>query len=257
MDVELPLYESASGHGPNRVMNLPVAYAEDLYRPRPWRRFAITGPMAVVAMVAMLLGSTLIKPDLPHPHARNAVEAWLVEVVPPQPAGLQGGAALAPAKPKPVEKPKPQHKTAVARRPKVVAPPIISPSETSEVGTGPSVPTTSGPPAKEASVGIPGGTGAGTGAGMGNDTSGARAIFAPTPTIPDDLREDSFDAVAIAHFKVARDGTINVTLTQPTQNPRINQILLATLREWQFFPAMKDGIAIASEFDVRIPITVQ
>ena len=48
-----------------------------------------------------------------------------------------------------------------------------------------------------------------------------------------------------------------VTLAQPTPNPRLNQILLNTLREWKFFPAMRDGIAINSEFDVRIPITVQ
>jgi protein TonB len=46
-------------------------------------------------------------------------------------------------------------------------------------------------------------------------------------------------------------------LEQPTPNPRLNQILLNTLRQWKFFPAMKDGIAINSEFDVRIPITVQ
>ena len=46
-----------------------------------------------------------------------------------------------------------------------------------------------------------------------------------------------------------------MTLAQPTPNPRLNQILLNTLREWKFFPAMKDGIAINSEFDVRIPIT--
>ena len=97
----------------------------------------------------------------------------------------------------------------------------------------------------------------GSGAGIGNDASGARAIYAPTPTIPDDLREDVFQAVAIAHFKVGPDGTVEVTLAQPTPNPRLNQILLNTLREWKFFPAMKDGIAINSEFDVRIPISVQ
>jgi protein TonB len=53
------------------------------------------------------------------------------------------------------------------------------------------------------------------------------------------------------------DGTVEVTLAQPTPNPRLNQILLNTLRQWKFFPAMKDGIAINSEFDVRIPISVQ
>jgi len=229
---------------------------EEIYRPEPWRRFAVTGPLAVVSIVAMLLGSRFIKPSLPHPPEHNAIEAYLVEVPPPKPAGLQGGPAAASVKPKPVEKP--HRKTVATHHPKVEAPPLISPSETSEVGTGPSVPTTSGPASgKEAAVGIPGGTGVGSGAGIGNDASGARAIYAPTPTIPDELRENVFRAVAIAHFKVSPDGAVEVTLEQPTPNPRLNQILLNTLRQWKFFPAMKDGIAINSEFDVRIPITVQ
>jgi protein TonB len=230
---------------------------DDFYRPEPWRHFALAGPLAVITLMAMLLGSKYLKPSLPRPPEHNAIEARLVELVPPKPAGLQGGAAAATVavKPKTVEKPHP--KKVATLHPKVVAPPVISPSETSEVGTGPSVPTTSGAPGKEASVGLPGGTGVGSGAGIGNDASGARAIYAPTPTIPDDLREDVFRAVAVAHFKVGPDGAVEVTLAQPTSNPRLNQILLNTLREWKFFPAMKDGIAINSEFDVRIPITVQ
>jgi len=234
----------------------PIVEEEMIYRSQPWHRFALTGPLSVVTVVAMLLGSRFIKPTLPHPPEHNAIEAYLVEVPPPKPAGLQGGPAAAPIKPKPVEKPHP--KTVATHHPKVEAPPVISPSETSEVGTGPSVPTTSGPASgKEAAVGIPGGTGVGSGAGIGNDASGARAIYAPTPTIPDELRENVFQAVAIAHFKVGPDGAVEVTLEQPTPNPRLNQILLNTLRQWKFFPAMKDGIAINSEFDVRIPITVQ
>jgi protein TonB len=232
---------------------------DEIYRPQPWRRFALTAPLSVVTIVAMLLGSRFIKPSLPHPRDYNAIEAQLVEVLPPKPAGLQGGPAAAPLKPKPVEKPHPEKhpKTVVTHRPKVEAPPIISPSETSDVGAGPSVPTTSGPPSKADTVGIPGGTGVGTGAGLGNDASGARAIYAPTPAIPDDMRENVFQAVAVAHFKVSPEGVVEVTLAQATPNPRLNQILLETLREWKFFPAMKAGIAIASEFDVRIPISVQ
>jgi len=226
---------------------------DEAYRPPSWRRFALTGPLATVTIIAMLLGSRMLKPSLPPPPENNAIEARLVEVIPPpKPAGLQGGEALAPVAPKPAAKPHPRHKE---MSPKVVAPPIISPSETSTVGAGPSVPTTSGP-SNEETVSIPG-SGAGNGAGIGNDATGARALYAPTPTIPDDLRENVFQAVAVAHFKVAPDGTVEVRLAQPTPNPRLNQILLNTLREWKFFPAMKDGIAINSEFDVRIPITVQ
>jgi protein TonB len=229
----------------------------DFYRPPTWRRFVLTGPLSVLTMIAMLLGSRFLKPSLPTPPEHNAIEAQLVEVVPPKPAGLQGGAAPVAMKPKPVAKPHPQHKTEVARRPKIETPPPISASETSAVGGGPTVATIPGTSGKEETVGVPGGTGVGNGAGLGNDASGARAIYAPTPTIPDDLRENVFEAVAVAHFKVSPDGAVEVTLAQPTPNPRLNQILLNTLRQWKFFPAMRDGIAINSEFDVRIPITVE
>ena len=92
---------------------------------------------------------------------------------------------------------------------------------------------------------------------MGSDSLGARAIYSPVPKIPDDLRETAFAAVAVAHFEVSYDGNVKVTLAKPTPDPRINQILLSTLRQWRFFPAMKGGVAINSAFDVRIPITVQ
>ena len=153
--------QTASSGESDDVMNqwIGITAEDDIYRPQPWRRFVLTGPLAVIAMIAMLLGSRFLKPSLPHPPEHNAIEAQLVEVIPPpKPAGLQGGPAAAPVKPKTVEKPHP--KQVATHHPKVVAPPVIAPSETSEVGTGPAVPTTSGPASgKEASVGIPGGTG--------------------------------------------------------------------------------------------------
>jgi periplasmic protein TonB len=234
------------------IGNTAEAALLDIYRPEPWRHFALTGPLSAVTIFLMLIGSRFLKPDLPRPPAHNAVEAQLVEVItPPKPAGLQGApAATVTVKSKP-------HPKTVARRPKTEPLPLITHSETSEVGAGPSVPTMPENAGKEEAVGIPGGTGIGNGGGIGNDASGARAIFAPTPTIPDDMRENVFQAIAIAHFKVSPDGTVEVTLEQPTPNPRLNQILLNVLRQWKFFPAMRDGIAINSEFDVRIPISVQ
>jgi protein TonB len=71
------------------------------------------------------------------------------------------------------------------------------------------------------------------------------------------MREEPFSAVAVARFRVSPEGNVNVTLIQPTPNPRLNQILLDTLKQWKFFPAMKDGVAVNSEFEVRIPVTVQ
>ena len=99
--------------------------------------------------------------------------------------------------------------------------------------------------------------GEGEGGGGGPETSGASALYAPVPKIPDDLREDAFSAVAVAHFVVDKDGNVQVTLSKPTSNPALNQIILDTLRTWRFFPAVKDGVPVASEFDVRIPIAVQ
>ena len=95
------------------------------------------------------------------------------------------------------------------------------------------------------------------GGGIGTDTVGARAIYAPTPVIPDDLREDVMQTEAVAHFDVSFDGISVVTLEKPTSNPRLNQVLLDTLKQWKFFPAVKNGVAIPSSFEVRIPISVQ
>lgn len=92
---------------------------------------------------------------------------------------------------------------------------------------------------------------------LGNDSFGARAAYAPLPEIPDDLRNNVFETEAIAHFVVERDGTTEVSLTRPTTSPRLNEVLLETLRQWQFEPAEKNGAAIRSEFDLRIPIAVE
>ncbi len=103
-----------------------------------------------------------------------------------------------------------------------------------------------------------GGTGTGSGPpGIGSDSLGAHAIYAPVPQIPDDLRENALQTVAVAHFKVSYDGQVQVSLVTKTESPRLNQLLLDALQQWKFFPAMKNGVAIDSEFDLKIPITVQ
>jgi protein TonB len=240
-----------------RVMTAP--YFDD-----PGRRLVWTLPMALLIWLALLIGfSRLLEQTAPPPPELKAVEARIVEL-PPEVGGLQGGPApVAPAKPKPeVVKPTPIVHPHVATYPHTKmkpAPPPIAPSET---GTAKSVEAPTQQPSGNANghpatTGVPGGAGAGSGSGLGSDTAGARAIFAPVPKIPDDLREDALDAVAIAHFKVGYDGQADIELVKPTSNPELNQILLDTLKQWRFFPAMKSGVAIASEFDARIPISVQ
>lgn len=63
--------------------------------------------------------------------------------------------------------------------------------------------------------------------------------------------------VAVAHFEVAGNGSVQVRLIKSTDIPELNQILLDTLKQWRFFPAVRNGVAINSQFDVRIPISVQ
>jgi len=82
-------------------------------------------------------------------------------------------------------------------------------------------------------------------------------MYAPKPVIPDSLREEAFQTVAVARFKVTYDGQVQVTLITPTENPQLNELLLETLKGWRFFPAMKSGVAIDSQFDLRIPISVE
>jgi len=84
----------------------------------------------------------------------------------------------------------------------------------------------------------------------------ARLLSQPLPEVPDDLRDQAFQAVAVARFAVHADGTFDVELVKPTQNPRLNQILLATLGQWRFFPAIENGRPVESHQDVRVHFNV-
>jgi protein TonB len=86
--------------------------------------------------------------------------------------------------------------------------------------------------------------------------SAARVISQPMPSLPDDLREDAYQAVAVARFDIHADGTIEVELSKPTQNPRLNALLLETLHKWRFFPAMQGGHPVESHQDVRVHFNV-
>ncbi|HLW71652.1 MAG TPA: hypothetical protein VKS22_13645 [Candidatus Binataceae bacterium] len=219
---------------------------------QPWRRIAWIIPLAVILWAGLLAAfGLLLEGTAPPPPELAPAEVRIVEL--PPPAKL---APIAPTQPHPV--PAVVHHPAIVRprtahltRPKVM--PEIAPSEngTAKSKTEPRAPasSTTGP-----SAGAPPSNAA---SGVGADNNGAHAIFEPTPVIPDDLRDAVIDTVAIAHFKVADDGQASVTLTKPTENPRLNQILLETLDQWRFMPAHKNGVAVGSEFDVRIPVTVE
>jgi periplasmic protein TonB len=231
------------------------------YLDEPWKRLAWVAPLSVLVWAMALFGfSLLLKQTAAPPPELKPLEARIIELPPPV-GGLQGGPAaahpVAPAKPTPQVQPKRKSLPIVhPHKPRVI--PEVPPSP---FGTKKSEESPAAAPPKAASGGNEGASaleGKGSaGSGIGSDSVGARAIYAPVPKIPDDLREDALEALAVAHFNVSHEGKIEVSLVTPTPNPRLNQILLDTLQQWRFFPAMKNGIAIDAQFDVRIPITVQ
>ena len=108
--------------------------------------------------------------------------------------------------------------------------------------------------------GIGNGVGAAAGADRGSGGGGgssARAIYAPVPSIPDDMRDEVMQATAVARFHVARDGSATVSLITPTAFASLDQLILDTLSRWRFQPAVRDGVAIEPEAEVRLRITVQ
>ncbi len=227
----------------------------------PARRLLWIIPAAIAIWAILLSGFSLILMRTKAPPAElNPIEARLVEI-PPEVGGLQGnGGAIHPAAPAiphpkaaPIVKPRPAtHLKKLAPMPPV----IRSPYGTEKSTAAPGVEETPGASAGSATESGASG-GSETGGGIGSDTVGARAIYAPTPVIPDDLREDVIQTEAVARFKVSFDGASEVTLEKPTSSPRLNQVLLDTLRQWKFFPAVKSGVAIESSFEVRIPVSVQ
>lgn len=89
------------------------------------------------------------------------------------------------------------------------------------------------------------------------ENHGARAIVHPLPVIPDDIRAEALKDTATAIFHVAADGSSTVELLKPTQNTRLNLILLDTLKTWRFFPAVKEGKPIDSVQELTIHVSVQ
>jgi protein TonB len=243
--------------------------AADAFPPRPalddpWRRCVWLTPAALLLWAALLIGFAFLLQGTPQPPASiERLDARLIDLpAPAPPGGLQGAAEpAAPATVEPPVPPPPQPQPHVEKKPaeapvahvkkkKEPPPPVYDargthtlPADEVEGATG-----TQPPAATESGH---------AGGGLGADSIGARAIYAPAPTIPDDLRENVFEAVAVAHFHVSFDGVPKVTLTQPTSNPRLNLLLLDTLKQWRFFPAIRNGIATDSEFDIRIPIAVR
>ena len=71
-----------------------------------------------------------------------------------------------------------------------------------------------------------------------------------------EAREQAYQTVATARFTIHVDGSVEVELVKATPWPRLNQLLLETLRRWRFFPALRDGRPIESTQEIRVHFNV-
>lgn len=101
------------------------------------------------------------------------------------------------------------------------------------------------------------GSGTGNGGGAGHGGGGPRAIYAPVPSIPDDMRDEVMQATAVVRFHVSRDGESHATLITSTDYSELDELILETLQRWRFSPAVRDGVKIDADAEVRLLVTVQ
>ena len=90
-----------------------------------------------------------------------------------------------------------------------------------------------------------------------NQDQSAAPNFRPLPKIPDDLREEAFQNYAIARFHIAADGSFTVELIKPCNNPKLNFLLLESLKKWQFVPEKKFGVFVAATKDIKVEFKVE
>ncbi len=180
----------------------------------PWRRLHWTLPLALLicAITFMLFAYAIWRPVIHSPDA-VPVTAELVELPPPEPPQPQvRQKTIVQPRVEPALQPQP---SAAPPPPAPVAPPVTQPAPSKPV-----VPM--------------------------NATHGAQALLQPLPAIPDELRDEAMNEAATARFQIAADGSATVVLVKPTQNPRLNRLLLDTLKNWKFMPAIKEGQPVPS-----------
>jgi protein TonB len=191
-----------------------LPWTEQVKTDSPWRRLHWTLPLALlICMVTFsLFAYSMWRPVIRSPDP-VPVTAELVELPPPEPPQpLVRQKTIVQPRVEPALHPQP---SAEPPPPAPVVPPVIA-----------------APPSKPV---IP-----------MNENHGAQALIHPLPVIPDELREEAMNEAATARFQIGVDGSATVTLVKPTQNPRLNRLLLETLKTWRFMPAIKEGQPVPS-----------
>jgi len=63
-------------------------------------------------------------------------------------------------------------------------------------------------------------------------------LFQPLPEIPFEMRNEAFSTKIIAKFYIEKDGSVsNVELLELSHNPRLNLLLIKSLKKWRFEPS--------------------
>jgi len=204
---------------------------------------------AAIGTVLVIISTGIVLPPAAEPPPLTVT--LLAPEQPPAPA--------VPVQPSPV-KPSPANTSPVhpheappelhPMEPATPAPPAMPQPERREPEAQPAAPQAPMPPSPPAPA-------APSSSPLPEAVQGARAIYQPTPVIPDDLREEALNASAVARFHIGADGTATVELVTATRNPRLNRVLLETLSRWRFFPALKDGRPVASTQDLPISVEVK
>lgn len=210
---------------PTDALPLPARHIARTDISSPWRRLPWTLPLAlaICALVFMFFGISMER-SAPRPPQPAPVDAQLVEL--PSSPQMQRSVHEPPASPPPPEQaPKP------AAQPDALPQPAATPA-----------PAQPAPPQPAAPVAI--------------QSHAARTLSQPMPVIPDELRDEAMHERATARFHISADGSATVELIKPTQNPRLNRLLLETLRQWKFDPALQDGKAVPSTQDIVIRVQV-
>jgi protein TonB len=195
----------------------------------PWRRIQWTLPLALlICAFASILFVYYMEHTVSHTPEPLPVDAELVELPAspiPQPPSRQRVPAPKQAQPTPqIQQEQPSVKPAPT--PPAVAPVSASPATTNNTA-------------------------------VADRNRSAQPSVQPLPVIPDDLRQDAMNEVATARFHIAADGSVTVELAKPTQNPRLNRLLLETLKVWKFTPAIVDGKPVASVEVIVVRVQVK
>ncbi len=222
----------------------PAPSATPQLRPAtPWWPW----PLALLLWLALLWGVGFLL-AAPHPVAPPPapLDAQLIELPPPP----------APPKPQVVTPPQPVH----AVTPRNVTPPVTpvaQPTPALPKVALPSPPAADPPPAKADPAPPPPPPAPAAKGPAGTAQMGARALYQPKPVLPESLRDSPVHVTVQARFHIQADGSARVELTRPAPDPRINQLILNTLKTWRFFPAIEAGKPVASTLDISLPIDVE